>query len=176
MFKILLRWVTGPFSPSYDLTLTSFEGTEDILWILTEHSYGDARLRSEHSPNEGTSREVKSKKKKREREKEKWVLQEREKSGKEAQDETTKTHEHISIFLLMSKAHWRQCERIHTSQIWAMLSIKNLIHYDTLSGRNKSIKLIVWHHFWLWLLAFFKSHQSPAPSAPQLRKLIRKLR
>ena len=41
MFKILLRWVTGPSSPSYDLTLTSLEGTEDILWILTEHSYGD---------------------------------------------------------------------------------------------------------------------------------------
>ena len=71
MFKILLHWVTGPSSPSYDLTLTSLEGTEDILWTLTEYSYGDVGLRSEHSPNEGTSREVSSKKKKRERERKK---------------------------------------------------------------------------------------------------------
>lgn len=72
MFKILLCWVTGPSRPFYNLTLTSLKGTEDILWMLREHSYGDAGLRSEHSPNEGTSREVSSKKKgEREREKEK---------------------------------------------------------------------------------------------------------
>ena len=47
MFKILLCWVTGPSRPLYNLTLTSLKGTEDILWTLTEHSYGDVALRSD---------------------------------------------------------------------------------------------------------------------------------